>query len=247
MATHIPARMFLSALKSVAYATANDRTPRLHQILVESTGSTLKLVAADGHRLAMANIHAQGDVWKAAIDADHIAALTKALAPLAKRGEVVSVTIAGVDSLHDGAITLFGPVGDFPLQYEQCFKNYQPVASVKLLDCDELASVTGALKCLTKSQRGIIRGWGDGPLHVEAWLSEHGNLNMKPEVSAKLNATVTGKCDITGVCLKHLHDAAKSLKGLVARLDWSGESDPMVLTACVDCVDVTAVVMPCRI
>ena len=240
MTIEILPRSFATALKSVAYAMSTDTTKTwLNRILVECTGRELVLVATDGHRLAKAAIPMadEQDKWQATIPGANVSDLVKAVSAQAKGKGLLTVSKHRIES----------PAGQFEFDTAEMFPPYAQVipqqseVSVEYAESVELTTVTGALKTANKRQNGTVHSVGNE-------LRFSADVNACTAIRANVGCgQINGTIKLTGFCLAYLHDAAKSLKGFAARLQWSGELDPLVIKSRVDTIDLTAVVMPVRI
>ena len=244
MTMHILASSILVALKFVTHAMSTDKKHKnLCRVLVQNTQCGLIMVATDGQRLARATVpHTDQPLstWTASIEASDVARIKKALAPYAKKCAMVSVSADAIET-QDGAfkLPLSGESG-FPVKYEQCIPTIG-TAWIEYVDTEELATVSSALSAANNDARGSL-------------FTEYGKLQFMATTpgGVTIRATVylgdhSGRITETRFCFNYLHDAARAFQGSPARLQWSGELEPLAMTSSVQSVELMVVVMPMRI
>lgn len=231
-------------IRRVSFAVSADETrPHVNSMLVEITGKYLRLVATDGHRLAVADMPWQHETTATVLlPQKAVADLEKLLAQdgpadtveMWLSGSCAFFSVAGVEFSTKTVDAQFPP---YEQVIPQTSERIAVVARTALIDAVRAASVASS-----KGGGGVRMDFADSYVLVSAKSSDNG------EASDTIDATIHGDAKgeaFFGVNFKYIIDAARAFDEDEIRIEFSSELDPVVMKdEKSGCVQVT---MPMRL
>lgn len=247
----IPAALLVDVRRLTGYAQSTDTTrAHLQATLVTLLGDTLRAVATDGHRLAVAARTVPG------MKARHP---VRAGAPLSLL--VPSLALSRLTLPVDGDLTLRAARDEGPLTISEvatgdawttklvdaAFPSYEqviPAQQPTTITCDRAALLESlsAVATVADANKAVHVAARDGVMRLTASNPDAGDMTDTLDVSIEGPDPASW-----GVTSGYLTDVLRALTGERVKVCVSGELDPMTVRCPVEGNDFTAVIMPRRI
>jgi DNA polymerase-3 subunit beta len=202
----IPAAAFARLVKQTAYAVSQEESRfTLNGALLEATGSELRMVATDGHRLAMAEIPSNAAKSRLLVSRKALVEVTR-LAGNAQGGAEVQISSDGNNvffRIDERSLTARHLTGNFP--------DYQRVVPKTLTGSAvvERAALIGTINRVSgfadERSRAIKVGFKNGEISLAASSSEIGDSEES------VPAEVTGPDVVAGFNAGYILDFLKSV------------------------------------
>ncbi len=236
----LPTADLLGLFTGAAYAISQDETRiHLNSGLLECSGGKLRLVATDGHRLAVAEIDAPADAdeFKALIPLKGVLELKR----LCECGDDITLTVC--------AVNLFADAGGFTYSVKLAdVENFPPYQQV--IPSSTEATIVLPRKALQETLRAVAVAASDrtnaakftfskGLLRIESQSPESG------DGFDELAIEYDGPKREIGFCARYVLEALSSFENDTVSVGVSGELDP-TLFGPAGGGDVKAVIMPMR-